>query len=334
MFAMYEHIFAYLKGFLAQYKKRQHNDMQLTFLQLPVDVICLILQELPLHTKALLSQTCRSMRTLLQDDMMLVQSLSPHDCFNFISGVTDALSDYVTCGLCRKPHVVDTTDLPYPPFARKSYPCSRDWTQLRCHDYGIRYRLSYQHVQLVLKYSRRQLSHQPIQESYLSCLLRPFTAHALMFDRVTIEFTVQPRVIDGRFILHSQWKYKIRGRSVFMEDIRPSILCPHLNLTHTSNQFLRSNPLISTVSSAIDNPGEKIYGSCTRCATDYSILMLPSGVNVEAWQDLGNSGSPWDPYWIAQMNDSDNSEFWGPSVPHESQSIMESWKQSETGLLG
>ena len=330
---MYEYVFTRLKGWVAQRKKRRHNDMPLTLLQLPVDVICLILLELPLHTKVLLSQTCRSMRTLLQDSRALVQFLSPHDYFNFISGLADALPDYVTCGLCRKLHIIDTTDLPYPPFARKSYPCSLNWTQLGCHDYGIRYRLSYQHVQLVLKYFRRQLAHQPIHDSYLSCLLQPFTAHALMFDRVAIDFTVQPRVIYGRFILHSQWEYKIRARSVLLEDIRPSNLCPHLNLTHTSNPMLRLNPLIGTVFCAFDNPGEEIYGSCTRCSTDYSILTLPGGVTIRAWQDLGNSGSPWDPYWVAQMNDKDNSQFWGPSVPHQPHSIMESWKSSEASLL-
>jgi hypothetical protein len=323
------HVFARLKkGLLAR-------RMPLTFLQLPTDVVCLILQELPLHTKVLLSQTCRSMRTLLQDDTALVRSLSRQDYFNFILGVTETLPNHVACGLCLKSHVVDTRDLPYPPFSWKTYACALDWAQLPCHTYGIRYRLSYRHVQLVLKYFRRQLSHQPIQESHLSCLLRPFTEYALMFGRVAIDFTVQPRVIDERFILHSQWEYKIRGRSVLMEDIGQSNLCPHLNLTRSTSRFIRPNPLIVDVAYAFDNPGEEIYGSCTRCATDYLILTLPTGLNIEAWQDLGNSGSPWDPHWVAQMSeDRDNCEFWGPSVPHQPQSIMESWKQSETGLLG
>jgi hypothetical protein len=162
-------VFACLKGLLAKHKNRRHNDKSLTFLQLPVDVICLILKELPLPTKVLLSQTCRSMRTLLQDNRALIQSLSQRDYFNFLSGVADSLPNCVTCSFHYKLHIVDTTDLPYPPFASKRYPCSQGWTDVPCHNYGIQYRLSYWHIQLVLKYSRRQLSHQLIPESYLSC---------------------------------------------------------------------------------------------------------------------------------------------------------------------
>jgi hypothetical protein len=326
---MLGYVFVCLKGLLAKCNRR-HDDKSLTFLRLPVDVICLILQELPLSAKVLLSQTCRSMRALLQDSRALIQSLSQRDYFNFLSELADSLPNYVTCSLHCKLHIVNTTDLPYPPFASKRYPCSQGWTDVPCHSYGIQYRLSYWHVQLVLKHSRRQLSHQFIQENYFSDLLRPFTEHALLFNRVAIDYNAQPKVIGGRFILHSQWEYWIQAQSVVMEDIGPSKLCPHLNLTRPLSSLVRPNPLIASVTYAFDNLGEETYGSCARCATDYLILALPSGVAIKVWQDLGNSGSPWDPYWVALMDSYDNCQFWGPSIPHQPQSVMESWKQSET----
>jgi hypothetical protein len=337
------------------------NDPTSAFLQLPLDAICLIFDELPLYTKVFLSQTCRPLRSLLRDDCArAVKSLSPKDYFDFISGIANVLPNYVTCLPCGTVHAVNTKDVPYIRCVKSCYPC-RDWSQLRCHNFGIRYQLSYQHVQLALKYSRRQPSSSSLSsllslvslrnvsgkypdpnvyDSYLSRLLWPFTSHALWYNRVAIDFIAQPRVIDGRFILHSRWEFTIRAGLetvlVTLEDIRPSVLCPHLNLTRTHYPRVRSNPMITTAVYAFSNRGNhtSYLGSCTRCATDYSIAAKPTGVTIEAWQDLGNSGSPWDPYWVAQMWNTDNTEYWGPTVQHEPQSIMRNWKRSGTDIYG
>jgi hypothetical protein len=319
-------------------KKEWHKpeDSTLTFLQLPVDVMYLIFDELPLYTKVFLSQTCRPLQNLLRDDWTrFVQSLSPSDYFDFISGIADVLPEYVTCWSCGTVHAINTRDVPYVRWVRNSYPC-RDWAQLRSHDFGIRYRLSYQHVQLTLKYSRLQpsqpsvLSCRNVYDYYLSRLLWPFTTRTLWYGRVEINFSAQPKVIDERFILHSQWEFKLRPDletvAMKLEDIRPTVICPHLNLALTSNPLLQSNPMVAMAVSAFDNLGKQSYGSCTRCATDYSISALPTGVTIKAWQDLGNSGSPGDPYWVAQMWHTDNSQFWGPTVSHEPLSIMSAWK--------
>jgi hypothetical protein len=89
---MYGCVVASPKDWLAWLKKNWHNDTKLYFLQLPIDVMHLIFQEPPLYTKIFISQTCRSLRTLLRDDCTeLVQSMTIISCL-LRSFATHALS--------------------------------------------------------------------------------------------------------------------------------------------------------------------------------------------------------------------------------------------------
>jgi hypothetical protein len=155
--------------------------------------------------------------------------------------------------------------------------------------------------------------------------MKPFSTYATQQDRAEIYFFAQSRVLNGRFILHHIWEHRNLLEPVSVDSFRPSALCPHLNISKRSNQYLQTNPLTFTFTTALENFGRQIPGSCSRCPTDYLITIYRNRAKIRVWKDFGNPTSPIDIRWCVHIWDRENNEFYGPSVSHQPQSIMNAY---------
>lgn len=298
-------------------------------LELPLEIFYLISDELPLYSRVLLSQTCRSMHSLLHDTTRQdMQSLSPQGYFEFLSGLSDTLPDYVTCRICNRLHKFDAEDTPSHPRGRGGYPCfgmgGYD------HVFGIGYSLSVRHVQIALKHFRYRYQ----SANLATKLMQPFSTEVTSRDgSIDINFFAHPRVVDNRFLLCFTWEYIQIAQPASIQTIRPSAICPHLNLTKRSNVRLPPNPLSYTFASAFESPGQKFLGSCNRCLTDYSVIISSNKATVQVWKDFGSTGNPLDIGWQVHLWTHDNAEFYGPTIPHTPQDIMNAYNRESINSI-
>ncbi|OCL13534.1 hypothetical protein AOQ84DRAFT_414565 [Glonium stellatum] len=245
---------------------KNHDKNASSFLQLPVDVLLLIFNELPLYSKVFLSQTCSTMRSLLHSSCTLARErLSSSGCLEFLAGVADALPDYLLCSKCWKLHKVCTYDLPYKPYTL-AYRCTT-YSSFICHDFGLDYFVAHHHAQLALKYSRLQNTYQ----EYLASLMAPYSVTFPDSKPLMTKFSARPKIVDEKFILFSSWEFKDSFKSVSMENMPALQFCPHLGFLQRSNPNLPLNPLTCSMRSAFETKGLQSQGSCARCPTDYSV---------------------------------------------------------------
>ncbi len=292
-----------------------------SFLQLPILILDLIFDTLPLDSKVLLSQTCRVMRRLLnQACAATIRELPLSNRLELLTELANALPDHQVCSICYELHTVNTMDVPYRICYRRDYRCSV-FSMLDSHHFGLRYYLTHYHVQLALKYHRLG----SVYQEYLTSLLAP---HSVVYPRgkpLALTFSARPRIAAGpRFILFTSWDFTDKHRTgpPSMKNLQALKFCPHLTFIQDPDPRLQENPLVCAIRSAFEAVGVEVHESCARCPTDCSVVVHRSGrILFRIWQDLGSFSSPGDLCWRIFLWNEENSDFWGPTVLHPPGSV-------------
>jgi F-box domain len=292
------------------------------FLDLPLDIILLIFDQLPLHSNIIASQTCKTLQLLLHSKCSSgTRKLSDDERLKVLAGLADVLPDHQLCTSCNALHIVHMNDTPSNLFLR--HECSLYAGLYDSHYFGICYTIRHYHVQLALKYARLGNVHQ----AYLRNLMESSSVASSGFYGMTAKFSVYPNIVDGRFILFTIWQFDEETVPLSLETLsRPAFrFCPHLGLISKPNPRILRNPLIDAVYTAFNvaNMGQDLHHSCGRCPTDYSITVYPGRVMFHIWQDFGPGASPVDPCWRSHIWSNENDDFRGPTVFHQPGSIRD-----------
>lgn len=304
-----------------------------SIIDLPVDILLLVVAKLEWHDRFLLSQTNSVLRRVTSCNWGIeISRLSRVEKFDFFTGLVYALPDRYACGTYFRLHAVDQLGAPRP----QSLPCC---SLVQCGNV-LGYSIQHRHVQLALKYTRLQI-HQSFLNDVLASYGEPFRR-----DRL---YSAQPRIIKDRFILGDQWIFRNGLKSITQEYVAISGLsvCPHAIFDLSSyplfppsrrpsyNWFPQAQqPTIDLeriITTAFDNPGRGIEYWCTVCPTDYIVLVTPSLADApavatfRAWHDLGSHSSPIDPIWTSHQRGYDIYPSKMSRVYHVPGSVRELW---------
>lgn len=208
--------------------------------RLPLELLLLISDQLPIESQCLFSRTCRRVHYSLQRDWpATIRELPPDERIRCLLLLAYDLPDCAVCGTCYKLYEVDEGDTPG---ASKSWRhgclLEEDWryVETQCGDYDSRYILAQDHIQLALKYSRLG-----VRKRYLEALMKPWSLPIDKMERdigsrYDIKCTQTLRITRGRFLHESVWEARCRnngpvhGHQVarhVAEDLQPH-LCPVL----------------------------------------------------------------------------------------------------------
>lgn len=299
-------------------------------LNLPLDVILLIFDELPLHATILLSQTCTHFRSLLRSKYSLaIKKISDSERLELLVVLGNLLPHHWTCTQCRSLHQANQNDVPY--YQTNYYrPCPWPESLWSCHRVNQFYIIAYRHVQLATKYTREGMHHR-----HRAKILRKYAVRYPEYFSARLDFTAEPVIIDGRFILRTTYEFHELVKPLSLEIISEAFFgfCPHLHAVSLSGQL---DQAISLAFQAADAGSSRSYAanhSCERCPTDYSItVLLGRHVTFDVFQDLGSGFSSTDPYWRSHILGDINSQPGGwTKFDYEHGSVRElylSWQRS------
>lgn len=211
------YVMRYFKAALIRLRQqsqgKQNTDS--AFLQLPVEIVMVILGELPKASQLVLSQTCRSLRVTHQLYSLAHPERSlptKNEKLEYLACLARALPGKWVCSVCVKLHRVSEADVPKHPW--KATSCTRlDWFGLykQYDHYGFRfYTVGHRHVQLALKYTRMS-SDAKRYRGYLQKLLAPYTNDSFFssneYKSRKNKYQTVPKITNGRFLLKSVWRY-------------------------------------------------------------------------------------------------------------------------------
>ncbi|KAJ4257341.1 hypothetical protein NW762_008459 [Fusarium torreyae] len=262
-------------------------------LDVPAEIVLLIVDHLDLHDLFFLSQTSRRLRSISKRNWVSKLGEMPvEDKLKFWYGLAYVLPDYWACRTCCRLHSVDPLDIP------SSY-CGRH----RIHGtrllYG--YNLQDHHKQLALKYKRLGYDHA------LEPLLRP---HEEIFGSKKYplqKYSARPKIDNNQFLLDERWtltpKASLKDRTP-----RPKCnvtVCAHMMLSATELRWNHEGPkwVIS-----VDGLNERLFlqlwenepykqyrCSCSKCLTSLAVEMDSTCcVVVQAFHNYGPFSSPED----------------------------------------
>jgi len=304
-------------------KPKDFIEQQSPLLNLPLDIVHAIIDELPLPAMILFSQTCRDLRLLIQSKCYsTVRQASAAKRLDFLCALGHILPDHRLCAHCRALHLVDLKDLPVTAYDTFYKPCTAPEPLFSRHRLLPYYAVAQRHVQLAIKYTRLAGTHQ----SYRASILQRFTISYPEFYSLGLDFTAEPIVVHGRFILKTTWDFREAAAPVSFAMISHASfgLCAHLR---AATRFAFE---VADVQSGFHQEAH----SCDRCPTDCSIVVQGSRAIFHVWQDLGSGLSPMDPYWLSHINDVindvENNEFSGTKFCYKHGSVRDLYYGSGT----
>ena len=176
-------------------------------LQLPIDVLQLIMENLPQYSQVFLSQTCTALRNLEQDTHGSKQVISDASRMEWLTVLNQDCVGKWVFEVCVKTHAVSLSDYPGWPLQRH-HRASQELCMGPYLGRGLRigsFHLAHRHVQLALKYSRMprsQLNRE--QRNHLEWLMEERREYQRVGNhplRVDIRYRMEPLAINGRFLL-------------------------------------------------------------------------------------------------------------------------------------
>lgn len=327
---------------------RSCRNRDAAILQLPTDILFLVADNLALHDKFFLSQTCQALRHIMFRDWdSEISRLSFNDKLRFWTGLACTLPSYWACAKCCKLHLINTSDTPTSLILGWQYPsCGADLSRGDFIRQG--YSVQHHHIQIALKLSRLRNKH----EKYFAALMDTYTYTSENFTTLFIRsFTAEPRIINKRFILHEEWN--IRNDTSVISPLfqhNDISVCPHLCVyggglecsftwkrivrrlarqRNKNREFKEIIQLENGILSAFKSPGEWICISCPRCPTDCQIKASTDGrtATIRAWHDFGVEGSPMDTGWSVHVKSGGNKDwlYQEPSLDYAHGSIRNLW---------
>ncbi|KAL7933513.1 hypothetical protein V8C35DRAFT_327792 [Trichoderma chlorosporum] len=339
-------------------KGRRQKNLSAAILQLPQDILFLIINNLALHDKFLLSHSCKALRQVtFQDWDIEISRLSFKDQMGFWVGLAYTLPNRWACLKCCKLHPINTSDVPAAFWIQRhrEIPCRVEYSR------GIEYEnysIQHYHIQLALKLSRLGNIHQ----LYLAAIINPYTnTRRLSTLPLFRKFTAEPKIINKRFILREQWKISNNASTalpLFPSKVHLYLpVCPHMCIStyggpamsrrlkelriqeivrNNGMQQLEGSILLKEltlledgITLASESPGQWIFNSCLHCPTDFAVIISTDKqkATIQAWHDFGMEGSPIDS-WKAHVRDTNaHWHYLGPYVDYTYGSIRKLWSE-------
>lgn len=297
-------------------------------LQLPIDVVHLVADHLPSHTRNLLSQTCRSLNLGLArrtTRLSRTEHVSYMDC-----AVRDMPSKWA-CRRCNELHDISWLDTPITPRLNHTYgPPTSEREVCRYQSYAICQR----HIQLALKYTR--IGGDSKMRLHLAHLMLHYQTRFYTSDgsnQVLCHFSAVPGIIQGRYVLEVEWCWIRNKRDPARMNLGTLKVCEHQgwdsvldvgvlgffsarewdmteNLEEEEYLVTESTTLLGFQSRSRHNgqvaltnamwkafmvPDQCVLGSCPRCPTDFSVEVKSKDVRLTAWRDMGPENGPHQP---------------------------------------
>jgi hypothetical protein len=282
-------------------RKAQQLDSPL--LQLPVEIILLISKALSPASRAIISQTCWSLRIIVGSNP--ARTLRDYERAEYLTSMARSMPEQWVCEACLALHPVHGHDIPG---TLHAWTCPRRYYRGDVYDVPF-VDISFRHVQLALKYvrlgnqSRRSYLHKlvaPYDHDFNAIRYRGIAAMDPLTDEFTVNYSVYPKVVMGadgdlRYLTLSVWVYEKGCLPVSLYTTRG-----HLSLSTMGRQlyickhqaFGYVDPLPEAIDSAFESNAEQ-RRSCLGCRTDYSVEASPDRLELRVWRDL-DDGSPID----------------------------------------
>lgn len=290
------------------------DDCQL--LQLPIDIIVLFADHLPLHCLHTLAMTCYPLQTIIKhhyhiDYRSLV--LHPSESLEYIYALSRYRLNRWPCSDCLKLHAVSYEDYPRQHHSNRDRQVKRNCPRLE-HPRNARSfegleSLLYSHVHIALKYTRASDPLGEARQSYLQALMKTRRGsyyHSASKDPSSkVYFTVWTRVVQGRFLQCTEYQSYNRGRdgsTWLYANIVRGCFCSHQR-AHPS-AWLSANPWLRSVAADanfFDSLQSEAMASCPYCATDL-VLGRSFGAVIRVWKDHGPEVSPTHPCWRSHVS--------------------------------
>ncbi|PTB47943.1 hypothetical protein M431DRAFT_501653 [Trichoderma harzianum CBS 226.95] len=279
-------------------------------LELPNELLEAIVTHLPQHGQMLIGQTCRRFQAVAHRNLP-AQKYRPDTSEGrllYLSHRARSLPDRWVCTECIKLHRINVSDTP----ANSLYTLYK------------KFRLSHIHVQLTLKYTRLNKMEQRY-EDYLKSLIAPYHKYLrpndLDTNKVKRKYSVYPKIVNGRYLLHTVWRYYQAKGPISMQSMGYISICPHRegpSLTGTLTEFYASRMSLDTqaeTNGAVNNDPRngldvcierafrllhtEVCSSCIYCTTDFSVRASQKEVVVSVWQDFGGEDTAFSTEWSA-----------------------------------
>ncbi|KAL7929528.1 hypothetical protein V8C35DRAFT_331609 [Trichoderma chlorosporum] len=309
---------------LLRWRTRDPAPTRCAILELPNEILLRILFFLPQHSQMLISQTCRGFHVVTQ--RYFPAGYRP-DTFEgqllYLSHRARSLPDRWVCTKCLKLHRINVRDTPGDSLYSFCDAQVRDGPDYY-GQYG--FHLTHKHLQLTLKYTRLG-EMDPKYESYLKSLIAPYHTYIkpndLDISRVKRQYSVYPKVINGRYLLHTRWRYQKADGSISTESMGYLSICAHqkghspinnsiwFNLGNISpvaraesDERVACGPwdgLHTIIEKAFQSPHTEFCGHCTYCNTDFSVKASQKEVTVSTWQDFGIESTPFSLEWSTMV---------------------------------
>ncbi|KAK1715552.1 uncharacterized protein BDZ83DRAFT_53931 [Colletotrichum acutatum] len=205
------------------------------------------------------------MQILLQKDWrLLFTRLAVRQRLDFLAGLAFTSLNHWVCGGCHQLHRINTNDIPWHP---PSIDRCRTDKQIICLPpcFEIRER----HIQLGLKLTRLKTA---ANQEYLKKIMSPFTFEFGPYPgpKIRSSFHATPKFIADRFILY------IQRALIYKKGLETWQLNSESTCRHTGGPESRYGPPTefgNTVRLAVNQPGIEVTGHCSRCPTDYSVMV-------------------------------------------------------------
>lgn len=265
---------------LDQQSMTTHKDLdqhsvttKLTILQLPTEILLLIVESLPLYSKVFISQTCRLLRATFNAICVTeVKKLAGIERTRFLAAIALARPDVWPCAACDGYHPIDITNTPSSPYNYSYCECPLLGERLGKHAYGTDYTLNHAHVHFALKLRRFEKLPKSYS-TYLTNLMAPFETSGLEKGQLTTKYRVRPRIVASRFLLFSHWEL-----APLIPQFKPKHLpfwtvCPHLTVSPYG--ATNHDPFMRSINAAFGSRSELQSGACHRCLTDFEVQVQP-----------------------------------------------------------
>ncbi|KAL7896633.1 hypothetical protein HDV63DRAFT_411075 [Trichoderma sp. SZMC 28014] len=278
-------------------------------LNLPIDLIREISDHLSPADSIIFATTCRAVRNCSGRGQFPPADTdeAQEQRFEYLASMCRDMPDHWVCEQCMRCHRIDTDDTPTDsrptcplaePYGRYNQPLP-----LVADDYELGRR----HVQLALKYTRMGDSLTMSHRQYLQRLIaaRQFSLAFPWRKKATITAKIAPRIVAGRFLLHTICEYRVPSQ-MSRGLIASQSVCQHqqffpyedgawTNTNRSLYQDLRQFP--RAVDESFESPGKEVRGHCPHCFTDFSVTTTARSARISVWMDLGTESSPLDPVW-------------------------------------
>ncbi|PHH88069.1 hypothetical protein CDD83_8043 [Cordyceps sp. RAO-2017] len=296
-------------------KKRQKVS---ALLEMPVEILLLIANQLPLHTRLVLARTCLQLRGIFCHrrlaDMREANEpgLDLGQRLDFLACMARDRPDHWVCQRCEGLHPWQEGDHLADASSQVSHCKSRSGDR-GGYDNAYPHHIYHLNVQLALKYSRFASEGKRAfgGQDRLNLLMSPLNGLQLKLrggHETAVLYFVYPRVVNGRFLVQTELRYAgdihLDPYNYFTNIIT---VCNHQDTrSWRTEKQLRwfgdggIDSIFETLFKASKTPtGFEVHGACSYCCTDYSVQRLSGSIVLRSWQDFGPEASPTNPTWSA-----------------------------------